>query len=247
MESTPEHRALLGLDVVGSARNAGHHLNAISEAVDSMLHTVLPESGIPCADVTNWEPTGDGAILTLPSRHLGRLVDLSQRIDGLAAEHNRWYKPDVRLRIAIELGPVADEPGYYASKISHGRLLNAPAFKKLFERCIEDRPDGAVNTGLILSDHAFSSAFGGDYTESVRRPDFVALPVAEKEFAQSSWVRVPGFDSRSLHEFVRALIPSSAMAEPERDVRVHNEVRGSMNGVQAGTVNGGISFGGGHR
>lgn len=247
MELTPEHRALLGLDVVGSARNAGHHLNAIPKAVDRMLRTALDDCGIQRCEVTNWENTGDGALLTLPSRHVGRLVDVSKRIDELAAEHNRWHKPDVRLRIAIELGPVGDQPGYYAPKISHSRLLDAPGFKTLLQRCIEEGPDDSVNTGLILSDHAFNCAFGGDRNESTRGSDFVALPVADKEFAQSAWVLVPGFDRRSIAEFIKALLSASAEAVPSREVRVHNEVRGSMNGVQAGTVHGGISFGGGRR
>ncbi|MGH3943075.1 MAG: hypothetical protein ACRDTG_31520 [Pseudonocardiaceae bacterium] len=246
MHPIPEHRALLGLDVVGSARNAGHYLNAIAEAVDRMLRTALQDCGIQRSEVMNWESTGDGVLLTLPSCHVGRLLGLSRRIDDLAADHNRWRKPDVRLRIAVELGPVGDLPGYYPSKISHTRLLNAPAFKELLQRCIDEASDGSVNTGLILSEHAFSSAFGGDHTESVRRGDFVALPVVDKEFAQAAWVRIPGFDSRSIENFINTFLPLTADAKSDREVRVRNEVRGMMTGVQAGTVNGGISFGG-HR
>lgn len=245
MDLTPEHRALLGVDVVGSARNPGYYLNALFETVDDILRTALLDSGIQPAAVIDWESTGDGALLTLPSRYLGCLVNLSQRIDALAAEHNLRHKPEARLRIAVEVGPVADGPGYYAAKISLTRLLNAPQFKKLLVRCLEDRPDGSVHTGLILSDHAFRCVFSGDYTESVQRNEFAEISVVDKEFSQSAWVRVPGCDSRSIAEFAGSLRSPDPQVAHERDARVHNEVRGNMAGVQAGTVNGSITFGGG--
>lgn len=243
MDLVPEHRALLAVDVVGSASNPGYYLNPIRKAVDDLLRAALDSSGIERSEVLEWEPTGDGALLTLPSGRLGTLLDLAQRLDTQAAERNRSRKPDVRLRVAVELGPVGDQPGYYAPKISLTRLLNAETFKRLFERCMHERTDDSVNTGLIVSEQAFRSAFSGDHTQLARRSDFAEIPVQDKEFAAKAWVHVPGFDPLSITGFAQ----QHGQPAPERSPQVHNQVNGSMNGIQAGTINGGIVFGAGPR
>jgi len=226
----PEHRTLLGVDVVGSARNEGYHLNAVREALDGMVRDALVTAGLGRADVVEWEPTGDGALLTLPSGGLGAVVDAVHHLEALAADHNRHRKPDIRLRAAVEVGPVGPQPGLYAPKIALGRLLDASAFKELVARC-----DGA-NTALIVSDGAMRAVFGGDYTRHVRRTDFSPLPVRDKEFAHTAWVRVPGFTPH-----LRPSAPSAPPAPPEG--RVVNVVNGSFHGVQAGEVRGGIHLG----
>lgn len=242
MELTPEYRALLGVDAMHSARNEGYHLNALASAINKILQITLQESGIESAAISNREDTGDGVLLTLSGKHLGRLVDLSQRINLHVSEHNRWRKPDLQLRIAIDIGPVADAPGYYASKITHNRLMNANIFKELLERCTQVRAGTRVNTGLVISECAYKSVFGGNYTELVEAGDFASLPVADKEFEQIAWVRIPGFDPNTITNLIGSLVHQTSPASLTSDGYVHNEVRGNMNGVQAGTVNGAITF-----
>ncbi|WP_433269887.1 hypothetical protein ACQPZF_08250 [Actinosynnema sp. CS-041913] len=235
----PEHRVLLGVDVVGSARNEGYHLNTVRGAVDGMVRDALAVAGIGRLDVVEWEPTGDGALLTLPSKRLGAVLDAAHHLDGLAVEHNRHRKPDIRLRLAVEIGPVGAQPGLYAPKIALCRLLEASAFKELVRRC------AGMNTALIVSDGVWRAVFGGDYTRHVRRAEFSPLAVRDKEFAETAWVRVPGFALRSPQ-------PSPAVAEPtvvepaafEPAGRVVNVVNGSVSGVQAGVVHGGVHMGG---
>lgn len=239
MNRVPEHRALLGVDVVGAARNEGHHLDAVRQAVDMMVEQALHRGGIGRADVLEWETTGDGALLTLPSGWLGALLDVAHHLDVLAEEHNRWYKPDMRFRIAVEVGPVGPQPGLYAAKIWHSRLLGAPVFKDLLARCAERNPD--TTTGLILSEQALRAVFGGDHTRHVRRSDFAPVPVRHKEFAETAWVRVPGFDARSIREFAEHAQPEEPSATPGNVV---NTVNGTMSGVQAGIITGGVHFGG---
>jgi hypothetical protein len=243
VELVPRHRALLGVDVVGSARNPGHHLNAIRKTVDEVLDESLRRAGIARSEVLEWEPTGDGALLTLPSEKLGALLDMAQHLDGALDHHNKWRKPEVRMRVAVEVGPVGAEPGFYPAKITHGRLLNAEAFKRLFRRCQES--DQGTHTGLIISDQVLRTAFGGDHTNLVRRGEFAPLPVRDKEYADTAWVRVPGFDARSIGELAQPDVRTTP--GPQDQPRVSNHVNGNMYGVQTGTVNGGISFGAGPR
>ncbi|MFD2419275.1 hypothetical protein [Amycolatopsis pigmentata] len=244
-DEMPETRALLGVDVIDSASNEGYRLNALWVALDRMMHTALTDNGIPPGEVLNSEPGGDGGLYTLPGHRLGAMLDLTTRLDELAATHNRFHKPEIKLRIAIELGAVGDETGYYAPKIRLNRLLNAGAFKALMERCLRERPDGSVNSGLIISRSAFHEAFGGAYTATVHRHEFVEIEAAEKKFKEMAWVRVPGLDSRTLAEFASARAEATrARAETGKVV---NQVFGAMNGVQAGDVHGDINFGTGPR
>ncbi|RKT53202.1 hypothetical protein [Saccharothrix australiensis] len=226
----PEHRALLGVDVVGSTRNEGYHLDTVRAAVDGMVRAALATAGVGRSDVVEWEPTGDGALLTLSSRRLGAVLDAAHHLDGSAAEHNRHRKPDIRLRLAVEVGPVGPRPGLYAAKIALCRLLDAPAFKELVARCA-----GAA-TALIVSDGVLRAAFGGDYTRHVRRTDFAPLAVRDKEFSATAWVRVPGYDTRAPQ-------PGPTGTPPAGHGRVVNVVNGSFYGVQAGDVHGGIHLG----
>ncbi|MBW4721745.1 hypothetical protein [Saccharothrix obliqua] len=228
----PEQRALLGVDVVGSARNEGYHLDTVRVAVEEMVRDALATAGLGRGDVLEWESTGDGALLTLPSRRLGAVLDAVHHLEALAEEHNRRRRPDIRLRLAVEVGPVGPHPGYYAPKISLNRMLNAPAFKDLVARC------SGMNTALIVSATALRDAFGGDYTTHVRRTDFSPLEVRDKEFAETTWVRVPGFDTRT----ATAVAPPDE-PEPEYQGRVVNVVNGAFHGVQANVVNGGIHLG----
>lgn len=246
MNLMPQTRVLLGVDVIGSATNEGHQLGALWRALDRMLGAALAGSGIPPEEILDYEPGGDGALYTLPSRYLGVGVDLADQLDRLAAAHNRSRKPDIRLRIAVELGAVGDETGYYAPKIRLNRLLNALAFKELMKRCVRERPEGSVNSGLILSGTAYREAFGGDYTRAVREHEFTKIEVSEKEFTEQAWVRVPGLDSHTVTEFASAAAPPAAeppAAAPEPQARVVNQAFGPMNGVQAGDIHGDIHFG----
>ncbi|WNV83403.1 hypothetical protein [Umezawaea sp. Da 62-37] len=235
MELVPQHRALFGVDVVGSARNPGHLLNAVRTTVDEALDQALWGAGISPSEVLEQESTGDGALLTLPSGRLGALFDMAQHLEIALAEHNKWRRPDVRMRIAVEVGPVGDRPGLYPAKITLARLLNSEAFKRTFRRCVDDRRHEGASTALIASDHALRTAFGGDHTTLVRRAEFTRISVRDKEFTDTAWIRVPGSDLRDEIEPTTSDQPASG--------GVSNHVTGTMHGVQAHTVNGGITFG----
>ncbi len=246
MELVQEHRALFGVDVAGSAGIPGHQRGQLAGAMSELLHKAMWETDIQHPDVLQWEHTGDGAMLLLPGRFLGLLFDLAARLDTAIAEHNRHRRPDLKVRIAVELGPVGDTPGFYGPRISHARLLNAPAFKDLLRRCMTERPDGSISTGMIASDHAYTTAFGGDHTELVRQADFAPVTVREKEFTGKAWIKVPGFDARTIAGFAAQQPETPGPAHAERPVtHVTNQVgRDLRGGIQAGTIHGHASFGG---
>jgi hypothetical protein len=240
----PQHRALLGIDVIGSAQLPGYLMNAVPATISKLVGDALTQSGITPDDVLSLEKPGDGALMVLPSSKLGDALDAAVLLDQLTTEHNRWHKPEVRLRVAVHVGPVGDDDGFYRARVTHARLLDAPEFKELLKRCRAEGSEDTANTALIVSSEALDTAFSGDHTRVARRSDFASLAVVHKEFRQEAWVRVPGFDARTLAGFT-APAPTPASAPV---TRVRNVVHGDMHGgIQAGTVNGGVNYYGGRQ
>lgn len=241
MNLVPQHRALLGVDVIGSAQLPAYLLNAVPGTISKLVGTALTQSGIRPDDVLSLESPGDGALMVLPSGQLGAALDAAVLLDQLTIDHNRWQKPEVKLRVAVHVGPVGDDDGFYRARVTHTRLLDAPEFKDLLKRCHEAGDEDTANTALIVSSEALETAFSGDHTRVARRSDFASLPVTHKEYRHDAWVRVPGFDPRTLAGF------TGPTGTPEPQVRVRNVVHGDMHGIQAGTVNGGVNYYGGRR
>lgn len=240
MSLVPQYRAVFGVDVVGSASTPGHSAHAVPDGVEQMVSEALRTSGIAPTDAVEWEPGGDGALITFPSEFLGGLLDATQRLDVIAMRHNRRHKPELRFRAAIDVGPVGGSPGFSPPKITASRLLESKEFKDLMKRCQDESGEDAANTALIVSAGAGNAAFGGDHTSLVRRGDFADLGIQNKEYEDTAWVRVPGFDARSLREFSdkRTKAPEAPYSSG-----VTNVAYGVQNGVQAGTVNGGVNIG----
>ncbi|MEU0880767.1 hypothetical protein ABZ345_19355 [Lentzea sp. NPDC005914] len=241
MNPVPQHRALLGVDVIGSAQLPGYLMNAVPTTIMKLVGAALTKSGITPDDVLSLESPGDGALMVLPSGQLGAVLDAAVLLDQLTTEHNRWHKPEVRLRVAVHVGPVGED-GFHRARITHTRLLDAPEFKDLIKRCHDEGTEDTANTALIVSSEALDTAFSGDHTRVARRSDFASLPVAHKEYRHEAWVRVPGFDPRTLTGF------TNPAPTPQPVAGVQNIVRGNMHGgIQAGTVNGGVNYYGGRK
>jgi hypothetical protein len=246
----PDIRTLLAVDVIASAQNPGYHRERLWGALSGMLTGALTGSGISPDEVVHMEPGGDGALYTLPSARLGTALDLTDRLDRLAADHNRWHQPTLRLRVSVHLGAVGPAPHYCSAKVLLTRLLGASRFKQLMNECIGQHTDptgySAVNSGLIVSGPAFLEAFGGDHTDFLRQEQFADIEVSEKEFTDRAWIRVPGVDRRSLLDIASHLpdqvetpAPSS---QPTWHVENHNS--GTMNGSIQGGQFRDVSLGG---
>jgi hypothetical protein len=256
VDTVAEFRTLLGVDVIDSARTAPHLLPQVPTVLETLVGAGMDGVGISRDDALDVQFTGDGWLYAFPSRHLGRVVDLGRTLDAIVAEHNKWNKLELRLRLAVEVGPLPDGPGFHPSNIARARLLEAPAFKALARRCIAERPDGSMSTAMIISDAVFQPLFRGDHTRVARASDFARLPVTNKEFVSSAWVAVPGFDARTLAAMIAEDQPAASApvdkaagpveeTEPTRGGKAKNSLSGRVTGpvVQARDVTGGINIG----
>jgi hypothetical protein len=241
----PEMRTLLGVDVIDSARTAPHLRPQVPVVLETLLSAGMDAVGISRDDAVDAQYTGDGWLYAFPIGLLGRVVDLGRTLDGIVTEHNRWNKLELRLRLAVDAGPLPDTQGFHAANISRARLLEAPAFKLLARECMAARADGSMSTAMIMSDIVYRTVFDGAYAKVARVIDFASLAVTNKEFNARAWVAVPGFDARTLAEMAEqdgtAASAPVEESEPTHGGRVKNTIKtNSGHAVAAHTINGGI-------
>ncbi|MCG8916925.1 hypothetical protein L6E12_14110 [Actinokineospora sp. PR83] len=238
MDLVPEHRAVLGVDIAGSASVPEDAMTQSRQFMQRALRESLTSAGIPDEEVLKWADRGDGALVTVPATRVGALLDAAHHVDGLTIAHNRLHRP-VRVRLSVELGPVAPGDSLSRTRVDASRLLDADAFKALFTRCAAEATDDRATTALIIPDRVLNVVFEGHHTTHVRRGDFAPLPITVKEYSGNAWVRIPGFDSTSL----------TSLRQPQPQPQEHGGVVNTINGnvthaIQAHTINGGITFGG---
>ncbi|MEU4525722.1 hypothetical protein AB0F52_44235 [Amycolatopsis sp. NPDC024027] len=200
--AVPDFRSLLQIDVIESAQTAPHLLSQIPERLDRLVRIGLADVDLDRESAVGHQYTGDGQSFAFSSRQLGQVVDLAYVLAELVFDYNKWYKPELRLRIAVEVGPLPAKPGLYPSNISCNRLLESPQFKKLALRCAKERLGSSMSIALIISNTTHRTIFSGNHTKLAKRRDFAQLAVAFKEFEDTSWVSVPGFDAYSLGKLI---------------------------------------------
>ncbi|QUQ66744.1 hypothetical protein [Kutzneria sp. CA-103260] len=245
MDTVAEFRVLLGVDVIDSASTAPHLLPQVPTVLKALLGAGMDVVGISRDDAVDTQYTGDGWLYAFPTALLGRVVDLGHALDGIVAEHNKWNKLELRLRLAVEVGPLPDGEGFHPSNITRARLLEAPAFKLLARRCIAARPDGAMSTAMIMSDAVYQPVFRSDYTKVARKGDYTELAVTNKEFKTGAWVAVPGFDARTLAAMIAEDQSAAAASsdKPARPGKTTNVVHGTVhNSVMADTIKGDVTI-----
>ncbi|MBB4676476.1 hypothetical protein [Crossiella cryophila] len=249
----PVNRTVLGIDLIDSGSNPGYHLDVAAQRMRELTEQALAARELTRADAVDWQHTGDGLLAAFPQETLGNLLDATQLLDELAAEHNRWHKPDVRLRVSLGIGPLPAHEGLHRTNIDCARMLDAPAFRTVVRHCAQANPT-EFNTALILSAKAYQDVFGGPYTDLVKQSDFGRITFQHKETENTAWLRVPGFAADRLTAFAEpqplpepATTPESKPGEAARRIAagggVANTVHGEMNGVQAGEIHGGVHFG----
>lgn len=236
MSQVPQFRAVLGVDAAGSGSLPGRYHQTLHDVLGEAAAAALSRHGV---EILDREDTGDGLLVTVPSASAGGLLDATHSLDLLLAAHNLWRKPEIRVRMAVEVGPVADGRGLAATKVDLVRMLDADEFRSLFAKCLAERPADAVNSALVISDQVRRTVVDGGHATAVRDTEFAPLRIRNKEFDRPAWVRVPGCDADTLSR----LAPQDA--KPDRPAaKVVNVVNGSMHGVQAGVINGSVKLDG---
>lgn len=232
----PEHSALLAVDMIGSGSSRPEHLSRIPELVHELTQAALRAVGLSSDNAQDDQFEGDGFLRAYPSRFLPTLVDMVSVLDELLTAHNRSAKPEIHLRVAIHLGPLPVERGFYRPNIDVSRLLGAAAFKQVAHHCRAHITGDAFTTALILSDTAYKTVFEGDYTRVISRNEFAPLLITNNEFNEHSWVRVTGVHPTQIRNIPLADEP--APVSPEEAAPTPGNAPGGRSISNSGPVDG---------
>ncbi|MFI7272384.1 hypothetical protein [Streptomyces sp. NPDC049879] len=233
MEDVPEYRALLAVDIAGSAGRGDVALRQIREALGTALREAFARSGIDWGACLRHD-LGDGVRVAAPAgtpktRLLHPLVhELTARLRA----HNRLAGPltQVRVRIALHAGDVYVGPdGTVVGRPLEvlARLLDSvPAHAAL------EREPGAT-AALLVSRH-FHEDTVHQGRPGIDPGAFRRVAVREKEFSADAWLHVPAYEAEPSQEPVGAGEGGAAGA-PRMINRASGH--GAVYAVQNGTMN----------
>lgn len=189
--STPSYRALLAIDIQGSAGRGDPALVDNRQTLRGALRDVLHEAGIEWADC-HTDGTGDGLQLIV-GRDVWKARLIQPVVPELAARlqaHNRSADPRrmIRVRLALHAGDVRMEDGEVVGGALEdlSRLLDAPPVKKTL---LSAPPSATV--ALIVSEHFYREVVRHDYP-GIDPATFHHFEFKLKETTSSGWLHLPG-------------------------------------------------------
>lgn len=193
----PRRWTCVSVDIQGYGRwNAAQQQAAQRE----LLALLDASAGAAGMDRGRWvrQEQGDGELALVPeSEPVVRLVD--EFVDVLTAQlyrRNGELAPDarLRLRLAMDHGPVATDGanGWVgAAVVAVSRLVGARPLRDALTVAPE------ANLAVLLSARLFDDVVRPGYAR-VPPETFRQVPVAEKEYREAGWLRVPRTDVHRL-------------------------------------------------
>ncbi|MFI7680607.1 hypothetical protein [Actinophytocola sp. NPDC049390] len=195
-----EYVAILAVDV----RRFSEHNGDQQKTIVNLLPEILQQAGKRAGLDDWWDRSkflafrGDGYLIGIPRVLIGPLVD--KFFDALQLELRRRRSElraldvEIRLRAALDLGPVRSFDAEFADSpsgevmVNAARMLDADAVRALLERS-----DPAVTlVAVVLSSSVMEQVVSAGSTVRVRT-EFVEVPlsVPTKAYASTGYLRVP--------------------------------------------------------
>lgn len=172
-------------DVVGfgSRARTDEDRRVIRESLFSMTHIALQD--LP--DIWSWDDRGDGLLTVVPPSVPTALVirHLHKELPAALDEHNHAHRDParIRLRVAINVGPVATDTMGVSGEaiIVTARLVEAPLFKEAME-------NNQASLGIIASGFIYETVIRHDLGLS----GYSRVQVNVKESRFPAWMRLFG-------------------------------------------------------
>jgi hypothetical protein len=186
-----------GADVVGF----GHHARDdyvrlyVRDAMYRIIEEAFADSGIALAS-HHYRDLGDGVFILVPP-HVPAAMLVAPLFENLQVGLRQYNKTAsdaarIRLRIALHAGQVyLDQHGVTGPAIIHlFRLLDAPAFKRVFTATMAD-------TAMLASGYLYDTVIR--HGVGIIDPgSFTPLNVASKETRTQAWLRLPASATHGL-------------------------------------------------
>lgn len=265
-EPLPPYRAVLAVDMEKFSRTSARNQQLVGQKIPEVLEKAFTRADmLPVwKDARFPRHSGDGYVMGAEPEHLPYLISpfleelqrVLEQIQPLLAAHDRNLR--MRLRASIDVGPLPDTgdgSGIDAmgeAMISTHRLLDSEPVRRELEA---SDPDTTL-LATIVSRRVYEDVVLGGFAPvraSRWRPVHASVP--SKDFQAEGYLFVPTPswvpgahaepEATPAPERDRPAGPSPAApggAAPTTGNNVGHNDRGQV--VQAGTVNGGVSFGG---
>ncbi|ASU59163.1 hypothetical protein [Nocardiopsis dassonvillei] len=266
-EPLPPYRAVLAVDMEKFSRTSARNQQLVGQKIPEVLEKAFTRADmLPVwKDARFPRHSGDGYVMGAEPEHLPYLISpfleelqrVLEQIQPLLAAHDRNLR--MRLRASIDVGPLPDTgdgSGIDAmgeAMISTHRLLDSEPVRRELEA---SDPDTTL-LATIVSRRVYEDVVLGGFAPvraSRWRPVHASVP--SKDFQAEGYLFVP-----TPSWVPGAHAESEAAPAPERDRRPAGQTPAAPGGtapttgnnvghndrgqvVQAGTVNGGVSFGG---
>ncbi|WP_043473731.1 hypothetical protein [Kitasatospora sp. MBT66] len=217
----PPEQAVMVVDMKGYSRLPEVRMAPVRADLDSILETVLTQSGLPSPATlgTGYRDTGDGVIMLLPPRHVARMVD--PLLANLSAALQRYAgirmagAPDIRLRTALHVGPLSVPDGRGTAINDACRLVNSDAAYQ----AVAAATDNGLFLAAVLSEPVYRrSVQAGRTRPEMTQHHFLSATarVADKPgFEEPCRLIVPGLPADSLRRHVPD--PDNAAAGPAEE------------------------------
>jgi len=171
----------------GSPSRNDEDRRIIREALFSMTYAIL--KSLP--DVWSWDDRGDGQLTVIPSVPTVNIVKLLHAELPIALdEHNHAYHAaaQIRLRVAIHVGPVATDSLGVSSEaiIKTSRMVEAPRLKKAMR-------SSKACLGIIASPYIYDTVI----KHNRELTGYSKIQVRVKETDMSAWVKLFGLELQS--------------------------------------------------
>ncbi|MYW90690.1 hypothetical protein G3I59_08710 [Amycolatopsis rubida] len=189
-------RAVIVVDIVGSSRASDDLLDPMKSEMESLLAQALATAGLSWDEAGHPRETGDGAMLAFPDHEAGRLVEVVFHLDHLLRSRNRYHRFPMRARVAVHLGPMADDRRYHRTYITLTRLLNSAAFVEVVRHWCHADPAGERFGAALVMSEAIWRAVVEPFTVGLVPPARCApIHVSTADFTGDAWIHLPGLDT----------------------------------------------------
>ncbi len=202
--------AVLAVDIVGSSKASDDLLDPMKTEMESLVSHALGAVGLAPEGARHFRETGDGVMVAYPDRAVGQLSEVVFHLDHLLRSRNRYARVPMRARVAVHMGPMADNHRYHRTYITLTRLLSAGTFNDAVGYwCRLDPTGDKFGAGLIVSQSVWRNVVEPFGVALIPPARCARISVTTPDFADSAWIHLPGLDADAVLAEVSPSGPSA--------------------------------------
>ncbi|OXM53201.1 hypothetical protein [Amycolatopsis alba] len=191
--------AVLSVDIVGSSKASDDLLDPMKTEMETLVSRSFNAVGLAPGEARHFRETGDGLMVAYPDHAVGQLCEVVFHLDHLLRTRNRYARVPMRARVAVHMGPMADNHRYHRTYITLTRLLCASTFNEAVGYWCRSDPTGdKFGAGMIVSQSVWRNVVEPFGVALVPPARCARISVTTPDFADSAWIHLPGLDAEAV-------------------------------------------------